>query len=49
MLHGMRRNSDSLYDQAVDDWFEKYDRAQIKSRLMPYQKYIRHSIFCMFV
>ena len=28
--------SDSLYDNAVDDWFGDYDRAQIKSRLSPY-------------
>ena len=33
--------SDSLYDNGVDDWFENYDRAQIKSRLLPYLKYAK--------
>lgn len=33
--------SDSLYDNGVDDWFENYDRAQIKSRLLPYLKYTK--------
>ena len=38
---GMGWGSDSLYDHAVDDWFEDYDRTQIKGRLLPYLKYLK--------
>ena len=34
--------SDSLYDNAVDDWFGDYDRTQIKSRLLPYLNYLKN-------
>lgn len=34
--------SDSLYDNAVDGWFEDYDRAQIRSRLSPYLNYLKN-------
>ena len=37
----MRRDSDSLYDNTLDDWFVDYDRTQIKSRLLPYLKYLK--------
>ena len=40
-MHGMGWDSDSLYDKTVNDWFDDYDRGQIKDRLLPYMGYIK--------
>lgn len=37
-MYGSRTGS--LYGAAVDDWFEDYDREQVRDRLEPYLKYI---------